>query len=48
MGVEVRPGARWPAEAYEQRRHVAPTLERYTYRLDAMIHVHPVLERIVR
>lgn len=28
MGVEVRPSARWPAEAYEQRRHVAPALER--------------------
>ena len=30
VGVEVRPKARWPPEAHEQRRHVAPALQRDT------------------
>ena len=28
VGVEVRPKARWSPLAYEQRRHVAPALQR--------------------
>ena len=48
VGVEVRPSARWPPNAYEQRRHVAPALQRDAQRLDAMVDVHPVLERVGR
>ena len=48
VGVEVRSSARWPPEAYEQRRHVAPALQRDAERLDAMVDVHSVLERVVR
>ena len=47
MGIEVRPSARRPPETYEQWRHIAPALKRDAQRLDAMVDVHPVLERVV-